>query len=89
MVAPCSLQPSRKSHVPGRYTHSGSYVGGHRHKHAWSPYSVQSGNIAALENQSIRQPRVVALRSSPCLRQFDSTYLSACRACVGDVMISA
>src|SRR4051812_5281119 len=87
--APPFFQPSRKSHVFGWYTTSGSYVSGPRHKNASSPYSAQPGNIAALENQSIVHADIGAAWSSWCLRQLPSTYDSACRACRGEVMIWA
>src|SRR5690349_20416256 len=88
-IGPDFRQPSRSNHVRGWYTMSGSQVGGLRHRNTSSPYSAQPGNIAAVENQSMVQLDIGATRSSWCLRQLFITYDNACRACVGDVMISA
>src|SRR5262249_37789872 len=71
-IGPDFFQPSRRSHVRGWYTTSGSEVWGPRHKNgssAYGAYSAQPGNIAAVENQSIFQSRIGRARSSWCFLQ--------------------
>src|SRR4051812_16999988 len=74
IVAAIFFHPSAKSHVLALNTSSGSYVDGPCHRyHSSSPYSAQSGNIAAEENQSTCHSLIGATLSSPCFLKLRRT----------------
>ena len=73
VAVPASIRLKRPLHLP-----SGR-----------SEFGILNELRAIAAKNQIFHSFIGSLRSSRCFLQFPSTYRSACRACVGEVMISA